>query len=76
MFATRIAHSSGAAWPPSAIRRENSTHVRNYENDLELIGSVDFSQNFDEKGLALVYQEAISEGQVSRFNQIIYSPTS
>jgi hypothetical protein len=40
-------------------------------NELEPIGWDHFFEKFDEKGLALVYQEATSDGQVSRFNRII-----
>lgn len=40
-------------------------------NDLEPISWDDFFEKFDENKLALVYQEATSEGQVSRFNRIV-----
>ncbi len=40
-------------------------------NELEPIGWSDFFEKFDEKGLALVYQEATSDGEVSRFNRIV-----
>ena len=45
-------------------------------SDLEPIGWDHFFEKFDEKGLALVYQEATSDGHVSRFNRIIESPTT
>jgi hypothetical protein len=44
--------------------------------DLEPIGWDHFFEKFDEKGLALVYEEATSDGHVSRFNRIIESPRS
>ncbi len=40
-------------------------------NDLEPISWDDFFAKFDENKLAFVYQEATSEGQVSRFNRIV-----
>ncbi|MGB5546280.1 MAG: hypothetical protein WBM74_06885 [Polyangiales bacterium] len=43
-------------------------------SELEAIDWDHFFEKFDEKGLALVYQEATSDGQVSRFNRIIESP--
>lgn len=42
----------------------------------EPIGWDHFFEKFDEKGLSLVYQEATSDGHVSRFNRIIESPTT
>jgi hypothetical protein len=45
-------------------------------SDLEPIGWDHFFEKFDEKRLALVYQEATSDGHVSRFNRIVESPTT
>jgi hypothetical protein len=42
-------------------------------NELEPISWEDFFAKFDESGLALVYQEATSNGEISRFNKIVAS---
>lgn len=40
--------------------------------DLEPIGWDDFFRKFEEKRLALVYQETLKDGQTSRFSKLIY----
>ena len=42
-------------------------------SDLEPIEWEHFFEKFDEKELALVYQEATCDGRVSRFNRIVES---
>jgi hypothetical protein len=38
---------------------------------LELIEWSEFFEKFEEKSLALAYQEATSKGEISRFNKIV-----
>lgn len=40
-------------------------------DDLETIEWNEFFEKFEEKKLALAYQEATSDGQISRFNKIV-----
>jgi hypothetical protein len=40
-------------------------------DSIELIEWSEFFDKFDEKGLALAYQEATSDGEISRFNKIV-----
>lgn len=40
-------------------------------NELEQITWEDFFAKFDESKLALVYQDATSDGEVSRFNKLV-----
>jgi len=40
-------------------------------DDLEAIEWDDFFEKFEEKSLALAYQEATSDGEISRFNKIV-----
>ena len=42
--------------------------------NLQEISWSDFFKKFDEKGLALLYQEQTDRGQVSRFNKIVFAP--
>ncbi len=41
------------------------------DDALEAIGWEEFFEKFEEKSLALVYQEATTDGQISRFNRIV-----
>ncbi len=41
------------------------------DDALEAITWDEFFEKFDEKKLALVYQEATSQGEISRFNRIV-----
>ena len=41
------------------------------DNTLEQIPWSDFFEKFEEKELAVVYQEATSDGEISRFNKIV-----
>jgi len=46
------------------------------DDALEAIPWTEFFEKFDEKNLALVYQEATSQGEVSRFNRIVSRETA
>ena len=41
-------------------------------SELEPIEWDDFFRKFEEKGLAMVYQETLKDGQTSRFSKLIY----
>ena len=42
---------------------------------LETISWEDFFRGFEAGGLALAYQEATSDGQISRFNKLVSRPS-
>jgi len=44
------------------------------DDNLETIPWEDFFEKFDEKNLALAYQETTSDGEISRFNRIVSGP--
>ena len=46
------------------------------EGSLELISWEDFFRKFDERGLALVYQEETAGGQKSNFNKLVSRQTA